>query len=74
MNVPPAVIDELGRRYIAAMELAGRYSYAGRQWVIGRVRRIIGGTVTDMVHNLTITPGARRTTGAIFGLSARAQT
>ena len=32
MNVPPAVIDEdseLGRRYIAAMQLAGRYSYAG---------------------------------------------
>jgi tRNA-splicing ligase RtcB (3'-phosphate/5'-hydroxy nucleic acid ligase) len=54
MNVPPAVIDEdseLGRRYIAAMELAGRYSYAGREWVIERVRRIIGGAVTDMVHN-----------------------
>jgi tRNA-splicing ligase RtcB (3'-phosphate/5'-hydroxy nucleic acid ligase) len=54
MNVPPAVIDEdseLGQRYIAAMELAGRYSYAGREWVIERVRKIIGGAVTDMVHN-----------------------
>jgi tRNA-splicing ligase RtcB len=54
MNVPPAVIDEdseLGRRYIAAMELAGRYSYAGREWVIERVRKIIGGSMTDMVHN-----------------------
>lgn len=54
MNVPPAVIDEdseLGRRYIAAMQLAGRYSYAGREWVIERVRKIIGGKVTDMVHN-----------------------
>ncbi len=54
MNVPPAIIDEdseLGRRYIAAMELAGRYSYAGREWVIERVRRIIGGNVTDMVHS-----------------------
>jgi tRNA-splicing ligase RtcB len=54
MNVPPAVIDEdseLGRRYIAAMQLAGRYSYAGREWVIERVRQIIGGAVTDMVHN-----------------------
>ncbi len=53
-GVPPAVIDEdseLGRRYIAAMELAGRYSYAGREWVIERVRKIIGGAVTDMVHN-----------------------
>ncbi|MBR0754030.1 RtcB family protein [Bradyrhizobium jicamae] len=54
MNVPPAVIDEdseIGRRYIAAMQLAGRYSYAGREWVVERVRKIIGGAVTDMVHN-----------------------
>jgi tRNA-splicing ligase RtcB len=54
MHVPPAVIDEdseLGRRYIAAMELAGRYSYAGREWVVERVRKILGGSVTDMVHN-----------------------
>jgi tRNA-splicing ligase RtcB len=54
MNVPPAVIDEdseIGRRYIAAMQLAGRYAYAGREWVVERVRRIIGGNVTDTVHN-----------------------
>jgi len=54
MHVPPAVVDEdseIGRRYIAAMHLAGRYSYAGREWVVERVRQIIGGTVTDMVHN-----------------------
>jgi tRNA-splicing ligase RtcB len=54
MNVPPAVLDEdseLGRRYIAAMQLAGRYSYAGREWVTERVRKIIGGNVTDRVHN-----------------------
>jgi tRNA-splicing ligase RtcB len=54
MNVPPAVVDEdseLGRRYIAAMQLAGRYAHAGREWVTERVRQIIGGAVTDMVHN-----------------------
>src|SRR5262245_57738339 len=54
INVPPALIDEdseLGRRYIAAMELAGRYAYAGREWVVERVRRIVGGAVTDTVHN-----------------------
>jgi tRNA-splicing ligase RtcB (3'-phosphate/5'-hydroxy nucleic acid ligase) len=54
MHVPPAVVDEdseIGQRYIAAMQLAGRYSYAGRGWVIERVRQIIGGSVTDMVHN-----------------------
>jgi tRNA-splicing ligase RtcB (3'-phosphate/5'-hydroxy nucleic acid ligase) len=54
MNVPPAIVDEeseLGRRYIAAMQLAGRYAYAGREWVVERVRRIIGGNVTKTVHN-----------------------
>ncbi|MBR0936831.1 RtcB family protein [Bradyrhizobium jicamae] len=54
MNVPPAIVDEdseLGRRYIAAMQLAGRYAYAGREWVVERVRRIIGGQVTEAVHN-----------------------
>lgn len=54
MDVPPAVVDEdseLGQRYITAMELAGRYSYAGREWVVERVRSLIGGSVTDMVHN-----------------------
>jgi tRNA-splicing ligase RtcB (3'-phosphate/5'-hydroxy nucleic acid ligase) len=54
MNVPPAVVNEeseIGRRYIAAMELAGRYAYAGREWVVERVRRIIGGAVTDAIHN-----------------------
>src|SRR5438445_3958095 len=54
MNVPPAVVDEdseLGRRYIAAMQLAGRYAYAGREWVVDRVRQIIGGSVTEEVHN-----------------------
>lgn len=54
MNVPPAVIDdtsEIGQRYIAAMELAGRYAYAGREWVCERVRQIIGGSEVDRVHN-----------------------
>ena len=42
MNVPPAVVNEdseLGARYLAAMELAGRYAYAGREWVVERVRQ-----------------------------------
>ena len=54
MNVPPAVVKEdgeLGRAYLAAMALAGRYAYAGREWVTERVRGIIGGAVTDTVHN-----------------------
>jgi len=52
MNVPPAVIDEdgeLGRP--TSRRGASRYSYAGREWVLERVRRIVGRNVTDMVHN-----------------------
>lgn len=54
INVPPAVVlddSEIGCRYLAAMELAGRYAYAGREWVVERVRKIIGGQITDSVHN-----------------------
>lgn len=54
MNVPPAVVNvesEIGARYLAAMTLAGRYAYAGREWVVDRVRQIIGGVATDIVHN-----------------------
>ncbi len=64
MNVPPTVLDEapelgarclgarcLGARCLGAMELAGRYAYAGREWVVERARGIIGGAVTDSVHN-----------------------
>jgi tRNA-splicing ligase RtcB len=54
MHVPPAVVDEsseIGVRYLAAMELAGRYAYAGREWVVEHVRQIVGGEVLDSVHN-----------------------
>jgi tRNA-splicing ligase RtcB (3'-phosphate/5'-hydroxy nucleic acid ligase) len=54
MDVEPAVIpadSDLGERYLAAMELAGAYAYAGREWVVDKVRSIIGGTITDAVHN-----------------------
>jgi tRNA-splicing ligase RtcB (3'-phosphate/5'-hydroxy nucleic acid ligase) len=44
MHVPPAVVDE-------DSELGRRYSYAGREWVVERVRKIIGGSVTESVHN-----------------------
>ena len=33
------------------MELSGLYAYAGRQWVVERVRKIIGGAVVESVHN-----------------------
>lgn len=54
MLVPPALVladDDLGRGYMAGVELGGLYAYAGREWVIERVRKIIGGNVTFSVHN-----------------------
>ncbi|MFT3987038.1 RtcB family protein [Aestuariivirga sp.] len=54
MEVDPALLDvnsDLGRGYIAGVELGGLYAYAGREWVVEKVRSIIGGAVTFSVHN-----------------------
>jgi tRNA-splicing ligase RtcB len=54
IDVAPTVLhqdSDLGRQYLAGMTLAGRYAYAGREWVVERVRSIIGGEVLDTVHN-----------------------
>jgi len=54
MDVEPALVrtdSELGERYLAAMELAGSYAYAGREWVVDKVRSILGANSTDAVHN-----------------------
>lgn len=50
----PIVLDEgsdLGQQYIRCMELAGRYAYAGRDWVCERVARILRGNIVEEVHN-----------------------
>ena len=54
MDVDPLVLDaegNLGSEYIACMNLAGRYAYAGRDWVCGEVARILGATIEEEVHN-----------------------
>lgn len=54
MDVEPLVLDvnsNLGADYLACMNLAGRYAYAGRDWVCSEVARILGTTVVDSVHN-----------------------
>jgi tRNA-splicing ligase RtcB (3'-phosphate/5'-hydroxy nucleic acid ligase) len=54
IDVAPTLLhqdSDLGRQYLAVMTLAGQYAYAGREWVIERVRSIIGGEVLDTVHN-----------------------
>lgn len=40
-----------GEEYFKAMNLAGRYAYAGRDWVCQKVAAIIGGQVVEEVHN-----------------------
>jgi tRNA-splicing ligase RtcB len=54
MHVDPVVLDvhsPLGADYLAAMRLAGKYAYAGRDWVCERVRKILGAHALDSVHN-----------------------
>lgn len=54
MLAPPALVEadsDLGRGYLAGLQLGGFYAYAGREWVVERVRKIIGGEVTAQVHN-----------------------
>lgn len=55
MDVPPTVVpdtSELGRDYIAAMTLAGRYAYAGREAVARHVvRGILRANIIEEVHN-----------------------
>jgi tRNA-splicing ligase RtcB (3'-phosphate/5'-hydroxy nucleic acid ligase) len=54
MDVEPALVradSELGRRYLAAMQLAGSYACAGREWVVDKVRSILGANSTEAVHN-----------------------
>ena len=41
----------LGQDYWALMNLAGRYAYAGREWVAKKVVEWLGGSVEAMVHN-----------------------
>lgn len=54
MNVDPVLLDvksHIGQDYIACMKLAGRYAYAGRDWVCGRVARLLGASILEEVHN-----------------------
>jgi tRNA-splicing ligase RtcB len=41
----------LGHDYWALMTLAGRYAYAGREWVARKVVSLIGGRERELVHN-----------------------
>ena len=54
MDSPPVLFEvgsELGDAYIAAMELAGDYAYAGRDVVVDKVLEILGAEAVHEVHN-----------------------
>ncbi len=54
MHVDPALLSvdsPEGQEYVAAMELAGRYAYAGRDWVCSKVASILGAHILEEVHN-----------------------
>lgn len=54
MDAKPVVFDAQsseGADYLACMELAGAYAYAGRDWVCDRVASLLGGRTVESVHN-----------------------
>jgi tRNA-splicing ligase RtcB len=54
MDSPPVLLEigsELGDAYIAAMQLAGEYAYAGRDVVVSKVLDILGAEPVHEVHN-----------------------
>jgi tRNA-splicing ligase RtcB len=54
MDSPPVLFEagsELGESYVAAMELAGEYAYAGRDVVVAKVLEILAADATHEVHN-----------------------
>ncbi len=54
MNAKPLLFEAdsaLGQDYIQALDIAGKYAYAGRDIVVDKVLEIIGTTATKEVHN-----------------------
>jgi tRNA-splicing ligase RtcB (3'-phosphate/5'-hydroxy nucleic acid ligase) len=54
MDSPPVLFEvgsELGQSYIAAMELAGEYAYAGRDVVVSKVLGTLGAEAVEEIHN-----------------------
>ncbi|MFB3141886.1 MAG: RtcB family protein [Acidobacteriota bacterium] len=54
MLVDPALLSvdsQEGQEYVAGMKLAGRYAYAGRDWVCSKVASILGAHILEEVHN-----------------------
>lgn len=54
LDAEPTVFSmnsNIGQDYYMAMQLAGSYAYAGRDWVCDEVARMLGATIFQSVHN-----------------------
>jgi tRNA-splicing ligase RtcB (3'-phosphate/5'-hydroxy nucleic acid ligase) len=54
IHVDPVLLDvdsDLGEQYLKLMNLAGRYAYAGRDWVCDRVCKLLGAKPLEEIHN-----------------------
>jgi tRNA-splicing ligase RtcB (3'-phosphate/5'-hydroxy nucleic acid ligase) len=55
MDVPPSIVEvnsNLGADYLEGMRLAGRYAYAGREYVARLVaQEILGAHIVEEIHN-----------------------
>ena len=53
-DVSPVVLNvntNIGQDYLKSMSLAGRYAYAGRNWVCRKISTILGANILEEVHN-----------------------
>ena len=54
VHADPVVFAEdsdLGQQYLKCMDLAGRYAYAGRDWVCNKVAEILRAGIQEEIHN-----------------------
>ncbi|MCX6046430.1 MAG: RtcB family protein [Chloroflexi bacterium] len=54
MDETPHLLDvhsKAGQDYLKAMELAGQYAYAGRDWVCATVADLLGAEIVEEIHN-----------------------
>ena len=75
MDSPPVLFEvgsELGESYVAAMELAGEYAYAGRDVVVDKVLEILGAEAAHEVHNHHNFAWREEHFGRTYWVSARA--
>ena len=54
IHAKPVLLEEksdLGEQYIQCMQLAGKYAYAGRNWVCSKVANLLGSNILEGIHN-----------------------